>query len=151
MTNCLHALNFRKATASGGNQNGPNCVEIAQRRTAKASGAAGHCVDAGVATTVIHAPCTPETCTAPGVQPGDIVVRDSKDNETGPWVVFRAEEWAEYVTAVLAGAHETVNSQYVIRDRRTSVVLSFTPAEWFAFVDGCGKGEFTYDAVSTIA
>lgn len=168
METCLHTLDFRKATASGNNDTGPNCVEVATYRTADASGAAGHCVqvgfatatasvansacvDAGVATADIHTPCTPDTCTAPGVQPGDTVVRDSKDDGTGPWVVFRAEEWREYVTAVLAGAHETVNGQYVIRDPRNSTALSYTPAEWFAFLDGCGKGEFTYDAVSTIA
>lgn len=150
MTICQHLLDFRKATASGGNDTGPNCVEIAFA-TGTASGPAGHCVDAGVATADIHAPCTPETCKAPGVQPGDTVVRDSKDNETGPWVVFRPEEWRDYVTAVLEGSRESVNGQYVIRDPRTSVILRFTVPEWEAFVDGCAKGEFTYDAVSTSA
>lgn len=190
---CKHTefIEFRTAAASGGNQSGPNCVEVGEFFTAQASGAAGHCVEVaftkaeesnpsgncvevahakptasvpngacvepGQATAAAHeGGCTPETCSTPGITPGDIVVRDSKDNGEGcPVAVFTADEWREIVARVAAGddtAHHgsTHDRPWVIIDPRTQVVLGFTQAEWDAFRDGCGKGEFTYSPLETV-
>lgn len=207
MTTCVHAagLVFRSARASGNNENGPNCVEVApffkaaksnpsgncvqvaftkaeksyngnncvevgfakaeksfqgtscvevgEAKSATRSAAAGHCVTVSPTTPADHdEQCTPETCTTPGIQPGDVVVRDSKLGEESPLVVFRGDEWREFVNGVLAGPRTVqADATYTIRDPRTGVVLSYTPDEWDAFLDGCAKGEFTYHPTSVPA
>ncbi len=45
MCKTIGFIEFRTPTASGGNQSGPNCVEVGEFFTAQASGAAGHCVE----------------------------------------------------------------------------------------------------------
>ncbi len=159
MKNICHLapLDFRSATASGGNNTGPNCVQVA---FAKASASAGNgaCVEVGYVkadpcTSVTNcvevgatAACTDADCNAPGVQPGDIAVRDSKGGEGSPVIAFGGQAWREYVAGVLAGHSDRDGADYVIRDPRgTGIVLRFTADEWAAFQDGCAKNEFTYD------
>lgn len=190
MTTCVHAagLVFQSATASGNNENGPNCVEVApffkptksnpsgncvevayakaqksfngnncvevgEAKTTAEACAAGHsCVTVSQTTPAHDADCTPETCKTPGIEPGDVVVRDSKLGEDSPLVVFRAQEWRKFVDGVLAGPRTVqADATYTIRDPRTGVVLYYTPSEWDAFLDGCAKGEFTYDLTSVPA
>lgn len=170
MSTCAHTarLAFRKATASGGNENGPNCVEVAPFRKALDSNPSGNCVEVGHASARDsngnggnncvepgqahadphadpHAACTPETCLTPGISPGDVVVRDSKLGEDSPLVVFRADEWRGYVAAVINGGMEHDGTEYVLRDlRNPGIILHFTPGEAEAFRSGCTKGEFNY-------
>lgn len=160
---CQHTANlaFRSATKSGGNNTGPNCVEVAgyvkatksnpsgncvevAHAAAKKSAAAGHCVEPGVARD-IHTECTPETCLTPGIEDGDVVVRDSKLGADSPLIVFKPELWEQYVARVVAGELERSGDDFLMRDASGSgVTLRFTAAEWDAFQDGCRKGEFTY-------
>jgi hypothetical protein len=155
MTTCTHtaSLAFRKATASGGNQSGPNCVEVAAFQKAASSNPSGNCVEvattAAVQPTVAgddtHAHCTPETCLTPGIEPGDVVVRDSKLGDDSPLIVFSPQQWVGVVMATCAGAEERHGGDYLMRDpRNPGVVLRFTAGEWNAFRDGCTKGEFNY-------
>lgn len=217
-------LTFRKATASGGNNTGPNCVEIAEwttpslsngnggnncvevtfakaqlsnpsgncvevgpARKATASGSAGHCVTTSQAVkatasaaqyncvTVAHAKataspndsmggcvepgqaqpstahtdCTPETCQTPGIEPGDIVVRDSKSGENSELIVFKRDQWDRFTERVIAGEYELTDGDYpyIMRDPNGGpVTLHFNKGEWDAFRDGCTKGEFNYPA-----
>jgi uncharacterized protein DUF397 len=162
-------ITFRSASKSNA---GNVCVQVGQAadaRKASKSGAAGHCVTVTAAaaarkasksaqgrTCVTVEPardghdasCTAQTCKTPGVAVGDIVVRDSKLGDDSPWVVFQPAEWADFVAAVIAGAHEVVDGDYLIRDGRTGVTLHYTPAEWDAFLDGCVKDEFAYDLIA---
>lgn len=201
---CAHTahLTFRKATKSGGNNTGPNCVEVANffkagrsngnggnncveityakamdsnpsgncvevgpARKATKSGAAGQCVtvahakataspndsmggcvEPGPATSA-HTDCTPATCRTPGIEPGDVVVRDSKSGDRSPLIVFKREQWDRYVERVIAGEHELTDGEYpyVMRcPNGTGISLFFNAGEWDAFRDGCAKGEFTY-------
>lgn len=212
MSTCLHTahLAFRSATASGGNDTGPNCVEVApffkatrsnpsgncvevafasardsngnggnncvevgeakDARKATASGAAGHCVtvshakaaasgpldkcvEPGQATEDTHSDCTPETCLTPGINPGDIVVRDSKLGEDSPLVVWAPDAWRGYVANVVAHGMETGGPLgYLMRDpRNPGIVLNFNVGEEGAFRDGCTKGEFNYAEVAASA
>lgn len=187
---CQHTsgISFRKATASGNNQSGPNCVEVGVFFKAQQSGPAGHCVEVaftkaarshpvgecvevayakaassnpsgncvepGQATVDEHAECTPETCRTPGIEPGDVVVRDSKLGEDSPLAVFTLPEWVELAAAVAAGApYAAVQSGpdgATITDPRSGVVLNYTVAEWDAFTDGCQKGEFAYQPLTPV-
>lgn len=203
--NCHHtaAVTFRSASASGNNDNGPNCVEVgpflsasfsnpigncveAAFTTASASGAAGHCVsvayakpkdsngnggnncvEPGVAELDHPADCTPETCRTPGIEPGDVLVRDSKLGEGSPLIRFRPEQWRAYVAQVIEGGMEfdptphtfTAPSgqtrddcQYVLRDpANPGNVLRFHPAEADAFRTGCAAGEFNYSQPVAVA
>jgi hypothetical protein len=171
MNTCTHTagLAFRSATKSGGNNTGPNCVEVAPFRKAAKSGAAGHCVmvahtkatasnpsgncvEPGVAAADIHADCTPETCLTPGITAGDVVVRDSKLGEDSPLLVFPEDGWRDMVTAVINGAQEIDGEDYLMRDpRNPGLILRFTEAEWDAFRDGCTKDEFTYSELAVSA
>jgi len=204
----LSSIEFRTAAASGGNQSGPNCVEVGAFATASASGAAGHCVEvafakaemsnpsgncvevgfaaaaasgaAGHCVEVGHAKasashpvgdcvepgqavavshdhgCTAETCSTPGIAPGDIVVRDSKNNGEGsPVAVFRPEEWKALVDRVVKGEdgeHFDAGQEHPwsISDPRTGVVLRYTGDEWAAFRDGCSKHEFDYAPMAPV-
>ena len=148
---CVEVGSYRKASHS--NPSG-NCVEVAHTKATK-SGAAGHCVEPGQATAAQHLDCNPETCTTPGIEPGDIVVRDSKGGEGSPLVVFRPREWRSLVERVVAGLdaeHRASNGPHpwFIADPRTSVVLWFTDAEWDAFRDGCTKSEFDYAPLTAV-
>jgi hypothetical protein len=161
---CTHTagLAFRSATASGGNNTGPNCVEVAPFVKATQSGAAGHCVEvaytkaaasnpsgncvvAGPAVDA-HADCTEATCLTPGIRPGDIVVRDSKLGADSPLAVFTADSWRAYTATVARGHADRDGGDYIIRDPRgTGIVLRYTAAEWAAFTDGCQRHEFEFD------
>lgn len=150
MTTCIHTagLAFRAAAKSGGNQNGPNCVEVAAFVKARASNPSGNCVEMSVARGHTAA-CTPATCSTPGIREGDVVVRDSKDGTSGPVVVFSPAEWADYTTQVAHGREDRDGAAYIIKDPRgTGIVLRYTAAEWDAFRDGCRRGEFTADALA---
>jgi hypothetical protein len=207
---CHHTarLTFAKATASGGNNTGPNCVEVANFFKADASNPSGNCVEVTYATalasngnggancvevgparkatasiqqylcvTVAHAAaaesaaaghcvepgqaqpehtgCTPETCKTPGIEPGDVVVRDSKHGggDDSPLLVFKPEQWDRYVDRVILGEYELTGGEYpyVMRDPNGGpVTLHFNQGEWDAFRDGCTKGEFTYPAPVTV-
>lgn len=165
MSNCEHStLTFRKATASGGNNTGPNCVEVAaftkaaqsnpsgncvevgQAHKAPASLAAGHCVTVSETTpTPEDHTCTPATCKTPGINPGDIVVRDSKLGEASPYVVFTPEAWRGYVATVIEAGMERDGGEYLLRDpRQPGIILHFTPDEAHAFRHGCLTGEFNF-------
>lgn len=199
MNTCLHTgITFRKASASGGNDTGPNCVEVGQfftatattqqhgtcvevafakaeasnpsgncvevgyakaskstamgnncvtvgqARKAEASGAAGHCVTAAQATG--DGDCTDDACKTPGIQPGDVVVRDSKLGDDSPYAVFTGDAWRGYVATVIeSGMESDGNGEYVLRDpRNPGNILHFNAGEADAFRDGCTKGEFNY-------
>lgn len=139
--NCVEmtvAVKATRSTAAG------HCVTVAHAKAARSVGD-GHCVEAGVAQQDNHTDCTPQTCSTPGIQPGDVVVRDSKLGADSPLVVFRPQEWREYVATVIEGGMERDGADYVLRDlRNPGVVLRFNPGEEDAFRDGCTKGEFTY-------
>jgi hypothetical protein len=157
---CVEALTFRSATKSGGNNTGPNCVEVGFAKAAASnpsgncvevghakadkSAAAGHCVEPGVARDK-HTGCTPDTCTTPGINDGDVVVRDSKLGDASPLAVFTPEQWAAFVVGVIAGQEQRDGDDYLITDPRgTGIVLRYTAAEWDAFMDGCANHEFDY-------
>lgn len=204
----LTGITFRKATASGGNDTGPNCVEVGQFQFRKAtmsnpigscvevahyakatrswtgnncvevgqavtatasgeaancvavaharpeaSGAAGHCVEPGVATAEEAHACTPETCKTPGINPGDVVIRDSKLGAESPLAVYPMDAWRMYVAVVIESGMEPDGlGGYVLRDyANPSHILNFTQGEADAFRDGCTKGEFNYDMAAAAA
>jgi hypothetical protein len=166
--NCVEVAPFRKATRSGGN--GDNCVEVSHLRTATRSGGngdncvqvgtftkaahsnpSGNCVQAAPATADQHAACTPETCTTPGIEPGDVVVRDSKLGDDSPLLVFKPEAWEAFCAEVADGREDTRNGKWIITDPSGSgVTLFFTAGEWEAFTDGCQKHEFTMQALTSV-
>jgi hypothetical protein len=133
-----------KASKSGGNNTGPNCVQCLQFRKASASAAdIANCVETAVATDEAHAHCTPGQCLAEGIDTGDLIVRDSKAGPGSPVAVFTPRLWELYVASVADGRSDVVDGSHVIIDPRgTGTVLRFTDGEWDAFVDGCRKGEF---------
>lgn len=138
-----------KATKSGGNNTGPNCVECLQYRAASSSDD-----DAGVRYAVmgagLHDHCTDEKCLTEGIKVGDVVVRDSKGGPGSPVIAFTPMVWAAYVTAVADGwAHPDGDEFTIIDPRGTGTVLRFTQGEWDAFVDGCRRGEFRLASTSS--
>ncbi|MGP4016561.1 DUF397 domain-containing protein [Saccharopolyspora sp. 5N708] len=84
---------------------------------------------------------------------GAVRVRDSKDHGNGPSIAVPEAEWptvlAEVTGRLPAGANRTIRIAHRadggvdLRPRATaSLTLSYTPAEWDAFVAGVGDGEF---------
>lgn len=130
---------WAKASKSGGNNTGPNCVECLQfRSTAPSDGVQCAVMGAG-----LHDHCTDEKCLTEGIRSGDVLVRDSKAGPGSPVIVFTPMLWAAYVDAVADGqAYPDGDGFTVIDPRGTGTVLRFTAAEWDAFVDGCRRGEF---------
>lgn len=185
---CNHStsITFRKATKSGGNDTGPNCVEVgeffkatdsnpsgncvetaffkatrsgpsnacvevAHAAASKSNGNGGNnCVEPGLAVPNDHTPtCTPETCTTPGIEPGDVVVRDSKLGDSSPLLIFSARQWKAYVGVVIEAGMELEGSDFILRSpHNPGITLRFTPDEADAFRDGCIKGEFNYTPVT---
>jgi len=84
---------------------------------------------------------------------GDVWIRDSKyhrgaagDAAAQPVLSVSAAEWDDLVTRLRAGGPIpgliTENARGDVELRRGSTVLSFTRAEWEAFLAGVADGEF---------
>ncbi len=133
-----------KASRSGGNNSGPNCVQCLQFvKATKGDNSGANCVEQSVATDGLHEHCGPGECLAEGIQAGDVVVRDSKAGPGSPVAVFTPMLWEQFVAAVADGQEWRDGEDWTIVDPRgTGVVLRFNAGEWDAFRDGCGKGEF---------
>lgn len=135
---------WTKASKSGGNNTGPNCVEALSFRKATKSGPnCDNCVEVARAGDSLHDWCTAGVCLTPGIGNGDVVVRDSKLGDDSPLAVFTPEQWSAYVTEVAAGRADRDGGDYVLVDPRgTGIVLRYTFGEWDAFQDGCAREEF---------
>lgn len=133
-----------KASKSGGNNSGPNCVQCLHFTKATMSDNSGaNCVEQSVATNALHAHCGADECLAEGIAAGDVIVRDSKAGPGSPVAVFTPALWEQFVAAVADGQQWRDGDDFTIVDPRgTGVVLRYTPGEWEAFRDGCRKGEF---------
>lgn len=133
-----------KASRSGGNNSGPNCVQCLQfSKACKSDNSGANCVETSVAMESLHDHCGPGECLAEGIRSGDVVVRDSKGGPGSPVAVFTPALWDQFVAAVADGQQWRDGEDWTITDPRgTGVVLRFTAGEWDAFRDGCGKGEF---------
>lgn len=122
---------WTKATKSGGNNTGPNCVECLQFST-------GPIAIATAADTALHGGLPRST------EDGDVLVRDSKLGDASPILRFTPAEWAEFVTAVADGLVVVNEDRFLINSRGIDdTFLSFTAGEWDAFRDGCQRGEFS--------
>jgi hypothetical protein len=146
---------WTKASRSNGN-GGNNCVEALHFNKAKKSCAAGHCVEVGFNSTdgikdcagkhSSGCPCDMPTMNGKKIhlEPGDVVVRDSKQNgqEDQPYIIFTSHEWTHYLHTLKMGYGAIFNGvdTYVIH--KDIKMLTYTPAEWDAFMDGVWKGEF---------
>jgi hypothetical protein len=136
-----------KATLSGGNQTGPNCVECLQFRKASESGAnSDNCVLVATADEMLHVHCPGDECLYPNIADGSVLVRDSKLGPDSPVIVFTADEWVAYTAEVAAGRDDRDGGDHVIRSA-DGIVLRFTDGEWAAFTDGCQRNEFALVAV----
>lgn len=75
-------VNWRKSTYSGGS--GGDCVEVGSvpwRKSTHSGGSEGGCLEAGTAS-------------------GTVLVRDTKDNGTGPVLRVSAETWRRFLTGL---------------------------------------------------
>lgn len=91
------------------------------------SGAAGHCVEVRAVGS-------------------DVQIRDSKAGEQGPVITVTDKQWEEFILQVPQGfsgpLQATSIGDHVISLHGSGVELTFTGAEWDAFVDGVRRGEF---------
>jgi hypothetical protein len=81
-----------------------------------------------------------------GAKPGDVVVRDSKQNGTTdqPYLVFTPEEWSAYIRTLMMGYGAIHNGQGLFVIAKEGKTLVYTTDEWDAFMDGVRKQEFAY-------
>lgn len=118
-------------TATKSNPSG-NCVECRYEKATK-SAAAGHCVE--VTKNALHN--------------SRVFVRDSKQNnypESNRIVLSYAQaEWTHYLTTLKLGYGAVYDGDMFVMVRGTKM-LTFTLAEWEAFMDGVWKGEFDVPA-----
>lgn len=139
------AVSFAKSTRSGPNTDA--CVEVGFAKSAASLGN-GTCVD--VAKVDVHEDgCNCGVVTVDGktldnANPGDVLVRDTKDNGAGPIIIFTQAQWAELLAQFAEFGMEWpkrgTDGSYVIE--KDDVRLSFTRDEWDAFVAGVNDGEF---------
>lgn len=136
------------ATKSGGNNTGPNCVQCLRFRSGSPSGEDGP--GFAVMGAGLHDHCSDEKCLTEGIHTGDVIVRDSKAGSGSPVAVFRPAQWEAYVKSVVEGHACLDGDEFTMTDPRgTGTVLRFTGDEWVAFVDGCRRGEFSLEPVSS--
>lgn len=132
---------WKKSSRSNGN-GGNNCVETLLFVKADKSGAAGACVEVAK---VDEAACMGD-CAYPGAKPGDVIVRDSKQNgtEKQPYIIFTEQEWKDYLQTLRMGYGAIFDGEDTFVIFKNETLLKYTWAEWDAFMDGVNKNEFDY-------
>jgi hypothetical protein len=97
------------------------------------SGAAGHCVEVRT-----HGR-------------GEVQVRDTKLGDKSPWLIFSESDWKSFLDEIRAGIRCPHGGQITMWlgtdgmdmvDSGRGAQLSFTNAEWNAFVAGVLDGDF---------
>jgi hypothetical protein len=137
-------LMFVKAEKS--NPSG-NCVEVGHVRKASKSAADIGCVEV----TTGAAQCEDPNCNAKGINDGDVLVRDSKENgdPNQPVFIYTAQNFDALKREVKKEGMNwprNADGDYVLTDPAfTGKELHFNATEWDAFIDGINKGEFTYE------
>jgi len=83
---------------------------------------------------------------------GKVFVRDDKNGNdpTQPTVIVRSDDWLRFIEAVMDDRpHITIGADGGVTVRAfDGTTLSFDKAEWQAFRDGIGNGEFTKSAAA---
>lgn len=73
-----------------------------------------------------------------------VLVRDTKDNGTGPILTFTRKEWTGFLARIRSGACDEAQftAGGVTLSGTAGIVHHYTHMEWLAFLDGVLKGEF---------
>jgi len=82
-----------------------------------------------------------------------VLMRDTKDRDTGPVIDFTADQWATFVHEVLDGLPSANGAVTVshrgtvteVRSLATDRTLRYTASEWTAFLAGARDGEFDHE------
>lgn len=147
-----HCVEVGFATADASLQ-AANCVEVGFA-TPETSVNNGTCVEVGTAPT----PAAGCGCNdvyvngvrIPNAKDGDVLLRDTKDNGTGPIFVYAPTQWDTFLTEVLAAGMDWERNNdgfYVVDNPDGSPVTQlFDDGEWDAFLDGVRNGEFSRSA-----
>jgi hypothetical protein len=99
---------WRKSSYSG--NGGSACIEVGAvpwRKSSYSSGAGGsNCVEVGAVPwrKSTHSGNGDGDCVEAGHLPGVVLIRDTKDNGTGPVLRLTQADWGRFTSAVHAGA-----------------------------------------------
>lgn len=86
-----------------------------------------------------------------------VLIRDSKDNASGPIITVPLASWDEFLAYVAGDRPEDLaplrialapDSGTLLRSPSGDTTLSFTATEWAAFLDGVLVGEFDRTAAA---